>query len=129
MVYNTQNYWVSGLCPSFGIIKNTTFRKLDLFPSSDEGVGDAYSVLTNRGQKQIQFPKHSVLLCSLEYQMMDRVQKKPAIPNIYSTLLYLRPPYINTTIMNSIPRIRNSHLTRLQNLNSNTKVTRQILVS
>jgi hypothetical protein len=41
MVYNTQNYWVFGLCPSSGfeIIrrKNTTFRKLDLFPSLGEG--------------------------------------------------------------------------------------------
>jgi hypothetical protein len=25
-------------------LKNTTFRKLDLFPSSGEGVGDTYSV-------------------------------------------------------------------------------------
>jgi hypothetical protein len=31
------------LCPSSHILKNTTFRKLDLFPSSDEGVGDTYS--------------------------------------------------------------------------------------
>jgi hypothetical protein len=39
MVYNTQNYWVFGLCPSSGIletIENTTFRKLDLFPSSGD---------------------------------------------------------------------------------------------
>jgi phage terminase large subunit-like protein len=44
MVYNTQNYWVLGLFPSAGI-ENTTFRKLDLFPSSDEGGGeDTYSV-------------------------------------------------------------------------------------
>jgi hypothetical protein len=30
MVYNTQNYWVFGFCPSSGISKleNTTFRKL-----------------------------------------------------------------------------------------------------
>jgi hypothetical protein len=34
MVYNTQNYWVFGLFPSSGILENTTFRKLDLFPSS-----------------------------------------------------------------------------------------------
>jgi hypothetical protein len=35
MVYNTQRYWVFGLCPSsrFEITKNTTFQKLDLFPS------------------------------------------------------------------------------------------------
>jgi hypothetical protein len=45
MMYNTQNYWVFGLCPSSGILENTTFRKLDLFPSS--GVGgeeDTYLV-------------------------------------------------------------------------------------
>jgi hypothetical protein len=44
MVYNTQNYWVFEL-PSSGILENTTFRKLDLFPSSGEGGGeDIYSV-------------------------------------------------------------------------------------
>jgi hypothetical protein len=32
-VYDTWDYWVSGLCPSSGIIKNTTIRKLDLFQS------------------------------------------------------------------------------------------------
>jgi hypothetical protein len=31
------------LCPSSVILKNTTFRKRDLFPSSGE-VGDTYSV-------------------------------------------------------------------------------------
>jgi hypothetical protein len=45
MVYNTQNYWDFGLFPSSDILENTTFRKLDLFPSSDEGGGeDTYSV-------------------------------------------------------------------------------------
>jgi hypothetical protein len=39
LVYNTRNYWVSGLCPSSNILKNTKFRKLGLFPSSDEMVG------------------------------------------------------------------------------------------
>jgi hypothetical protein len=42
---NIENYWVSGPFPSSGILENTTFRKLDLFPSSDEGGGkDTYSV-------------------------------------------------------------------------------------
>jgi hypothetical protein len=36
----TSDYWVLGLCSSSGILKNKTFRKLDLFPSSGEGVGD-----------------------------------------------------------------------------------------
>jgi hypothetical protein len=47
MVCNTQNYWGFGLCPSSSILvtlENTTFRKLDLLPSSGEGVGDTYSV-------------------------------------------------------------------------------------
>jgi hypothetical protein len=44
MVYETRDYWVVGLCPLSGILKNTTFRKLDLFPSSIEGVGESYSV-------------------------------------------------------------------------------------
>jgi hypothetical protein len=37
MMYNTQNYWVFGLFLLSGILENTTFRKLDLFPSSGEG--------------------------------------------------------------------------------------------
>jgi hypothetical protein len=45
MVYNSQSYWVFGRLPSSGILENTTFPKLDLFPSSSEGVGeDTYSV-------------------------------------------------------------------------------------
>jgi hypothetical protein len=45
MVYNTQDYWVFGLFPSSGILENTMFQKLDLFPSSGEGGGeDTYSV-------------------------------------------------------------------------------------
>jgi hypothetical protein len=39
MVYNTRDHWVLGLCPSSGILKNTTFLKMDLFPSSGEGGG------------------------------------------------------------------------------------------
>jgi hypothetical protein len=43
VVQNSQNF--SGLFPSSGIPKNTSFRKLDLFPSSGEGGGeDFYSV-------------------------------------------------------------------------------------
>jgi hypothetical protein len=39
MVYSTQNYWVLGLFQSSGVpgSRNTTFRKVDLFPSSGEG--------------------------------------------------------------------------------------------
>jgi hypothetical protein len=37
MLCNTLKYWGFGLCPSSGILKNTMFRKLDVFPSSYEG--------------------------------------------------------------------------------------------
>jgi hypothetical protein len=41
----TQNDWVFGLFLSSGILENTTFWKLDLFPSSGERGGeDTYSV-------------------------------------------------------------------------------------
>jgi hypothetical protein len=48
IVYNNRNYWLFGLCPSSGIVKNTTSRKLDVFPPSGEGVGDTYSVGPHR---------------------------------------------------------------------------------
>jgi hypothetical protein len=35
MVYNTKNYWVSGLCPSSGILNS--MKSMDLFPPSGEG--------------------------------------------------------------------------------------------
>jgi hypothetical protein len=44
MVYNTQDYWISGLHPSPSILKNTMFWKMDLYPSSGERVGHTYSV-------------------------------------------------------------------------------------
>jgi hypothetical protein len=40
MAYDTCDCWVLGLYPSSGILKNTTFRKLDLFLSSYEGLGN-----------------------------------------------------------------------------------------
>jgi hypothetical protein len=55
VVQNSQNF--SGLFPSSGIPKNTTFRKLDLFSSSGEGgEEDPFT----RGRKQIQFSKRCV---------------------------------------------------------------------
>lgn len=33
---------VSGFRPSSGILKSTTFRKMDVFPSSGEGLGGTY---------------------------------------------------------------------------------------
>jgi hypothetical protein len=81
-----QDYWVFGLRPSSGIKKkggggNTTFRKLDLFPSSSEGAGDTYSF----GPSIIPAPSPEnrnrsifrtvVFFCFLEYRTMDKVQK------------------------------------------------------
>jgi hypothetical protein len=50
-----QNYlhkvFVFGLlCPSSGIVKNTPFRKLELFSSSGEGVADTHSVVKGKGK-------------------------------------------------------------------------------
>jgi hypothetical protein len=42
--YKNQDYRVSGLCSSSGMLKNTPFRKLDLFPFSGEEMGDTYSL-------------------------------------------------------------------------------------
>jgi hypothetical protein len=44
---DTLHYWVFGICPSSGMLKNTTFRKLDPFPSSGEGVGDTVGCVRN----------------------------------------------------------------------------------
>jgi hypothetical protein len=43
MVYSTRD-----CCPLSSVLKNTTFRKLDLFPSSDEEVGGIDFVETAR---------------------------------------------------------------------------------
>jgi hypothetical protein len=44
IVYDTHDYCFFLLCPSSGIVKNTTFQNLDLFPSPGEEVGDTYSL-------------------------------------------------------------------------------------
>jgi hypothetical protein len=44
MVYNTQDYWAFGLCPSSGILNNTMFPKVDLFLSSGVGMRGTYSL-------------------------------------------------------------------------------------
>jgi hypothetical protein len=44
MMYNAQDYCFTFICPFCSILMNTVFHKLDLFPSSGEGVGDTYSV-------------------------------------------------------------------------------------
>jgi hypothetical protein len=58
MVYNTQDCWVFGLCPSSGILKNT----------KEHNVSESRSV--------------SETLCFLGYRTMDEVQK-PGNPEIH----------------------------------------------
>jgi hypothetical protein len=58
MVYNTRDYWVFGLCPSYDTPKDTTFRNLDLI-----------SVHRWRGER------HLPLMGPLEYRTMDKTQK------------------------------------------------------
>jgi hypothetical protein len=77
---NKENYWVFGLFPSSGILENTMFRKLDLFPSSGEGGGeDSYSVgaLRKRSFRNVVFPripddgkspKKTVILCVIHHR-------------------------------------------------------------
>jgi hypothetical protein len=48
MVYNTRDQWLFELCLYSCILKNTALWKLDLFLSSGEGGGDAYSVVSVR---------------------------------------------------------------------------------
>jgi hypothetical protein len=89
MLYATLNCWVFGLCPFSGILtklENTTFRKLDLFPSSGYGwetatlLGPLERANLNHwtqqsrcpppltwGRKQIHFPKR----CFSEYRTVD----------------------------------------------------------
>jgi hypothetical protein len=88
------DYWDFGRCPSSGILKNTTFRKLDLLPSSGEGVETPtlfgrleranlshWLALSNGPNRVGVSPSHlrketnSVFetLCSLEYRTTDKV--------------------------------------------------------
>jgi hypothetical protein len=57
------DYWVLGLSSFTGILKNTTFEKLDLFLFSGEGVGDTYSGLLQGGNlsQQTQLLKCCIL--------------------------------------------------------------------
>jgi hypothetical protein len=48
MVYDTQDYWAFGLCLSSSVLKSVPFRKLDPFPSSGGGGGNAYSTVSVR---------------------------------------------------------------------------------
>jgi hypothetical protein len=95
MVYNTQNYGYFGTLSIVRYSKNlenTTFRKLDLFPSSGEG-RDTYSVgsrrkieVSSKGPNRVGVSpspedgnrfsfRNDVLSRYLEYLTMDKVQK------------------------------------------------------
>jgi hypothetical protein len=78
MVYNTQIYWVFGLCPSSGFFlnnneKNTTFQKLDLFPSSTDPVSETlcFSLLFRKNPDDGQSPK-TQYIC-LKYTLVDKI--------------------------------------------------------
>jgi hypothetical protein len=66
-VYNYQYYWVFRLRPPSGILRkpeNTTFRKMDLFPSS------SVRLALSKG------PNRVGVLWFLEYRTMDEDQKR-----------------------------------------------------
>jgi hypothetical protein len=45
---NAWDYWALGLCSSFGVLEKSSYRKLDMFPSSGQSVGDTLSCLVER---------------------------------------------------------------------------------
>jgi hypothetical protein len=47
-IHNFRDYWVFGLRPSSGFLKNTAFWKLGIFPSSGEGVWESFTVGSDR---------------------------------------------------------------------------------
>jgi hypothetical protein len=79
---NPQDCWVFGLCPSSGILKGTKnqCKRLTLSTGCNRA-GVSHSLTW--GRKQIQFPKHCVLLRLLESLTMDEVQK-PNNPKCYT---------------------------------------------
>jgi hypothetical protein len=87
MVDDAKNYWGSRRCPLLGILnnKNTTFRKLDLFPSSDIGrdiptLSDQWlSLDLSKGPNNV-----GVALCSRE-------DEKDAISEVLCFLIFRIP--------------------------------------
>jgi hypothetical protein len=68
VVQNSQNF--SGLFPSSGIPKNTTFRKLDLFPSSGEGGEEVIEISSQLSRCLLPhlpwyFWKYTIFACKL----------------------------------------------------------------
>jgi hypothetical protein len=70
MVHKTRNSRGFRLRSSFGILTNITLRKLDTYPSSDEGVEDIHSTgSARRGPVTVVTVPET--LGSLEYREMD----------------------------------------------------------
>jgi hypothetical protein len=79
-----RNFWVSGLYPSSGIWRNTTFRKLDLFPSSGKKTPTQLGPLERANVNHCLLPPFylrtetdpvSETSCSFKYRTMDKVHK------------------------------------------------------
>jgi hypothetical protein len=76
MVHDIQDYWVFGLCPLSGILKNRRTQRFGNWVSFRPQVSPALS------------PEHgnissfrNVVFCFLEYRTMDKVQK-PSSPEL-----------------------------------------------
>jgi hypothetical protein len=102
MVYNTQKYWVSGLCPSSGLldfVHRLDFQiqemKLEVF-GRDPVIEVSFFQGTRQsrwlpsltwGWKEIQFPKRCVFLYHLEFRMIDKVHR-PSNSDSYNSALW-----------------------------------------
>jgi hypothetical protein len=81
MVYNTLIFRVFGLYPLSDALRDTVFRKLDLFPSSGEGLET--STLLN--------PLERANLTALKY---INLSFKGFIKNLDKPVVYTKFPYI-----------------------------------
>jgi hypothetical protein len=114
MLYKTQNYWAFGLCPPSGILKNTTFRKLDVFPPVTE-----VSSLQRIQQSKCLPPPHlktetdlvSETLCSVEYWTTSKLKTLSNPVCLHFTLLLPAPKSpkavisFQVFILSSLPRL------------------------
>jgi hypothetical protein len=102
-----RGYWVFGLCPSFGILKKTSFRKLDLCPTWGERVGGTYSFGSVRKSwpQLLELPSISFITeltesVSLACHLKDG--KRPSFRNVmfleYRTLNKSKNPVIPSLI-------------------------------
>jgi hypothetical protein len=86
MVYNTQNCWVLGLCPSSSILETRKHKVLEIAVMTLTGVVQWLRLALSKGPnwagiflphlrtEQIPFPTHCIFWF-LEYQMLDKAQK------------------------------------------------------